>query len=163
MGLVDHDGAEVVRWELVQPLFPHQALNAAHRHPVPAVKAALLRLFHSAAQPGGLQQLVRRLLQQLAPVGQDQHPFPRPHPVLRQLAEHDGLAAAGGQHQQRPPVALFPLPFNGGDALGLIGAQGDGGGFRDGDSEVRGGFRCVRCRVRCVHGGGGKVPPAPKV
>ena len=63
VGLVDDDGVEVVRCELVQPLFPHEGLDAAHDNAKPAPFTALLRLFNGALQPSSFLELVRCLVE----------------------------------------------------------------------------------------------------
>ena len=109
VGFIHHYHVEKIGGELLEALLPHESLHGSDGHPVPAVQAGLLRLFHRAAQPCGGQQLVCRLFQQFAPVGQDQAPPALAHHVLHNLTEHDCLPAPGGQNQERFMKAVRPV------------------------------------------------------
>ena len=111
--LVDDNGLKIVRRKLGKAFLPHEGLDAAHRDTVPLPQTGLLRLFHGTFQTAGAFQLVRCLLEQLAPVCKDQHPAAAADFVLGDLGKDNGLAATGGQHQQRPVSALVPLPVHG--------------------------------------------------
>ena len=123
VGLVDDDGAEIILREAFQPGGALQGLHAAHHHPEPAVQAGGFGLFHGADKAGGTLQLVGSLFQQLAPVGEDQHPVPGTHLISGHRREHDGLAGAGGQHQQGAGVAGVPLGVDAVTGLLLVGSQ----------------------------------------
>ena len=124
VGLVNDDGAEVVPGKAFQSGGALQGLHAAHHHPEPAVQAGGFCLFHGADKAGGTLELVCCLFQQLAPVGQDKYPVPSTHLIGGNGGEHDGLAGAGGQHQQRAQTALLPLGVDAVPGGLLIGAQG---------------------------------------
>ena len=70
-------------------------------------------------------QLVGGLFQQLAAVGQDQHPVPGAHLVFGNGGKHNGFAGAGGQHQQRAQPPLFPLCMDLFLRPLLVGAEGE--------------------------------------
>ena len=99
MGLVNDDGPKIILRELAQPLLPHQALYGPNHDPEPASYAGLVRLFHRTAQACCLPDLVRRLLQKLPAVGQDQDPTAMPNLVFRHLGKYNGFPAAGRQDQ----------------------------------------------------------------
>ena len=111
--LVDDNGLKVVRRKLGKAFLPHEGLNAAHRDTIPLSQTGLLCLFHGTFQTAGAFQLVRRLLQQLAPMCQYQHPIAAANFIFGDFCKDNGLAAPGGQHQQRPLSALVPLPVHG--------------------------------------------------
>jgi len=65
------------------------------------------------------------LLQQLDPVHQHRNPIAACCRLLGDVAEHHGLAAAGGQHEQHGSVPGHegqPHPL---DGVVLVGAQGE--------------------------------------
>ena len=66
-------------------------------------------LLQGALEAGGRLDLVGGLGEQLAPVGQHQHPLPGADAVLGDGGEHHRLAGAGGQHQQGAAVSGDPL------------------------------------------------------
>ena len=80
-------------------------------------------LLEGAAQAGGGVYLVGGLGEQLAPVGQHQHPLAGADAVLGDGGEHHRLAGAGGQHQQGAAAPGVPFGVYGPPGLGLIGAQ----------------------------------------
>ena len=123
VGLVDDDGAEIILREAFQPGGALQGLHAAHHHPEPAVQAGGFGLFHGADKAGGALQFVGCLLQQFAPVGEDQHPVSGTHLISSHRCEHDGLAGAGRQHQQGAGVAVLPLGVDVFTGLLLVGPQ----------------------------------------
>ena len=55
--------------------------------------------------------------------GQNKHPVARPHLIGGHGRKHDGLAGAGGQHQQGTGVAGFPLGVDAFTGLLLVGSQ----------------------------------------
>ena len=113
MRLVNDDGVKPVLREALQALFAHHGLHGADHHAVPAAQRRILGLFHSAAQTRCLMEFVRRLFEQFAAVREYQHAFARAHAVLDDAGKDDGLACAGGQHQQCPAVAVLPLGQDG--------------------------------------------------
>ena len=112
--LVDYDGAEIVCRELPKALLPRERLDGPDRDAEPAAEAGLLRLFGGASKPGRPADFVRRLLQELAAVGQDEHPVAAADAVLRHFREDDGLPASCRKDQQG---TLYALPPFGEDAL----------------------------------------------
>ena len=54
---------------------------------------------------------------------EDEDAVALPHSVLADLGEHDGLAAAGRQHEQGSGVAGIPLAFHCRPRFLLVGAQ----------------------------------------
>ena len=120
MCLIYDNGVEIIGREPTQPAFPHHRLDGADHNPEPAAEAGLLRLFYCTPQPRSLCELVCRLRQKLPAVRQNQDTLAAPDAVLRDLCEHDGLAAAGGQHEQGPRVPLFPFRKDRGLCLLLI-------------------------------------------
>ena len=68
------------------------------------------------------------LIEQLHPVHQHRNPFAPLGCLLGDVAEHDCLAAAGGQHEQHGPVSLLEGKTDPLHGLQLVGTQGDGHG-----------------------------------
>ena len=123
VGFVDDDGAEVVSGKPFQPGRTLQGLDRAHRDPKPAVEAGGFGLFYGTDQTGRAFQFVRSLFQQLAPMGEDEHPVAGAHLIGGDGGEHDGLAGAGRQHQQGAEPPAFPFGVNGIPRLLLVGAE----------------------------------------
>ena len=71
MGLVNDDGVEIIGRELSQPFFPHQSLDGTDHNPEPAAQTGLLRFLRGTSQFCSLGNLIRRLVQEFATVGQD--------------------------------------------------------------------------------------------
>ena len=107
--LVDDDGTKIVGRELLQPCGPLQALHAAHYYTAPAVQTGLFCFFHSRRQPRAPFDFIRGLFQQFAAMREDQDAAPAAHLVLRHRCKYDGLARAGGQHQQCAAPSIVPL------------------------------------------------------
>ena len=124
VGFVNDDGAEIILRETFQPGGALQGLHAAHDYPEPAVQTGGFGFFHGADKAGGALQLVGGLLQQLAPVRQNEHPVPGAHLIGGHRRKHDGLAGAGGQHQQGAGAPCFPLGMDAVTGLLLVRAQG---------------------------------------
>lgn len=74
VGFVDDDGAEIIPGKALQPRRALQGLNRTDHDPEPAAQTGGLGFFHGADKAGGTLELVGCLLQQLPPVGQDEHP-----------------------------------------------------------------------------------------
>jgi hypothetical protein len=62
--------------------------------------AFLLGLFHRASHAGRGHEFVGGLLQEFAPVGHDQYAAPGFDDVAGDVGEYDGLAGAGGEHEE---------------------------------------------------------------
>ena len=122
MRLVHDDVGEIVRRKRRETRLAHERLHAADGHAVPGIPAALLGLLHAASESRGTAELVRRLVEQLAPVRKNEHPPSSAHRVCCHGGKHDRLAAPRGQHEQRPIHAL-PFVFDGSAGLLLIGPQ----------------------------------------
>ena len=45
-------------------------------------------------------------------MGKDEHPVARPHLIGGDRSKHNGLAGAGGEHQQGAETAMLPLGVN---------------------------------------------------
>ena len=120
---VNDNRLEVIGRELSKAFLPHQGLHAAHSDPIPLPQTSLFCLFYGTFQAAGAFQLVRCLLQQLAPMCQYQHPIAAANFVFGDFCKDDGFAAAGGQNQQRAVSALVPLPMHGGACRLLIGSH----------------------------------------
>jgi len=79
--------------------------------------------FEATRQPAtGHRKRPPGLLQQLFAVGQHEEPLLHPE-VVRELGKDDGLAGAGGQGDEQPPLPFsVPLP-QAFQALALVGAE----------------------------------------
>ena len=116
MSLVHDDGSKIILRELRQPLFSHESLNGSDYYPIPAGETALLSLFCGRQEPCRLGQLIGRLIQQLASVGQDKRPVTTFYSFLNNFAEYDGLAGLAAprwQNQQGAFYSRFPFIQNG--------------------------------------------------
>lgn len=107
--LVNDDRVEPVPREPIEARRPHHRLHAADGHAEPLADARALGLLHAAAEARRLADLVGRLVEQLAPVGEDEHAPAPVHHVLGHHREHDGLAAPGGEDEKRLGAPLVPL------------------------------------------------------
>ncbi|CDF04912.1 unknown [Megasphaera elsdenii CAG:570] len=125
MGFVDDDCIEVVRRELMQPLFPCQRLDTADDDAPPGPDAGLFGFFHGTFQPRSFLNLIAGLLQQFAAMGHDKDPFADPDPVLSDFGENNGLAGPCGKDQECFGMAAVPFMQDGLFGLLLIGTQRD--------------------------------------
>ena len=121
--LVDDDGVKIIAVKTRKALFAHQRLHGADDDAVPAPETAFLRLLRRAEQAGRRADFVGGLLQKLAPVGEYQNPLPETHAVLCNFCKHNGLAAAGRQHEQRAVCAAVPLVRHGLPGLLLVRSE----------------------------------------
>ena len=56
-------------------------------------------------------------------MGQNEHPVPGAYLIGRHRRKHDGLAGAGGQHQQGAGTPGFPLGMDAATGLLLVRSQ----------------------------------------
>ena len=89
----------------------------------PRADAGLLGPLDGAGQPRRARDLVGRLVEKLAPVGEDEDAPAALGHALGHLGEDHGLAAAGGHDHERAAAPLPPLAEDRVDRLGLVGAQ----------------------------------------
>ena len=121
MGLIHHQQLEQIGRQLRQP--PGQGLDAGHLHRCGQVHRAAggdhpMAHAHRRQGPAGL-------IEQFGPVHQHGDAVTPGGRLLGDVAEHDCLAATGGQHKQHGAVAGHegqPHPL---DGLLLVGAQGE--------------------------------------
>ena len=123
MSLVYYDSIEVIRQEPREPALPHEGLHAPDGYPPERAEGGFLGFLDGAVEIAGFMYLVRRLLQELPAVRQNEHALAALHAVLGYLRENYRLAAAGGEHEQGALYALLPLFQHGGFRFVLVGSE----------------------------------------
>ena len=88
------DHIEVSLGESFQALFALHRLHAANGHAVESAQGDAFRLLPGAAKPRKAPKLFRRLIEQLAPMGQDENPISLQHAVFGDFGEHGSLSRA---------------------------------------------------------------------
>ena len=120
MGLVHHDGGEIVRRELRQATFTAQRLHRADCDREHTAKAAALRFFDGAFEAGDHAELIRGLGQQLAAMCHDENSAAFLNSALGNFGHHDRLATARGENKQCALLALRPLTTDGSHGFTLV-------------------------------------------
>ena len=143
---VHDDVGIIIRRKAVQPRCSAQRLHGADGHGHVAEQRGGRGFFQNGIDAGYNLQLVRRLRQQLFPVGEDQHARVVFDAVADHAGKHDCFARARRQHQKRFPV-LPPSLMDRRNRIPLIRSQFHQNPpfFHDGSAVSTGAFFTQSC------------------